>query len=145
MLLISFSTIFLLCRFLNAFRSFRFHSHIKLPTKPTQSGDMVSKICTLDTKSLTRLFSVNGKDDSNRSLDSKINKIKDEIANLKIELSDTTNEKERILIRQEIVEKEKQIVEKEKRSVEKVKRSVEKEKQRTARVSSKSELIQTSQ
>ena len=125
MLLISFSTIFLLCRFLNAFRSFRFHSHIKLPTKPTLSGDMVSKTITLDTKSLTRLFSnspasVNGKDDSNRSL----KKIQDEIANLKIELSNTTNEQERILIRQQIVEKEQQL---------------------TAVLSSTGELIQTSQ
>jgi hypothetical protein len=113
MLLISFSTIFLLCgcSFLNAFR---FHSHIKLATKPTQSGDMVSKFFTLDTKLLTRLFSnlpasVNGKDDSIRSLDSKIKKIEDKIANLQIELSYTTNEQERILIRQRIVEKEKQL------------------------------------
>lgn len=131
MILISYSTIFLLCgcSFLNMFRSFRFQSHIKLPTKPTQSGDMVSKKITLDTKSLTRLFSnlrasVNGKDDSFRSLDSEIKKIEDEIANLNKELSDTINEQERILIRQQIVEKEKQI---------------------TAVRSSTGELIQTSQ
>ena len=145
MILISYSTIFLLCgcSFLNMFRSFRFQSHIKLPTKPTQSGDMVSKKITLDTKSLTRLFSklrasVNGKDDSIRSLDSEIKKIEDEIANLNKEianvnkeianlnkeLSDTINEQERILIHQQIVENKKQL---------------------TAVRSSTGELIQTSQ
>ena len=113
MLLITFSAIFLLCgcSFLNGFRSIRFHSNIKLPTKPTQSGDMVSKKIAFDhSKSLTRLFSnlpasVNDEDDSNsiRSFYSKIKKIEDEIANLNIELSDTTNEQERILIRQEML------------------------------------------
>ena len=123
MIFISYSTIFLLCgcSFLNMFRSFRFQSHIKLPTKPTQSGDMVSKKIALDTKSLTRLFSnlrasVNGKDDSIRIIDSEINKIEDEvanlnkeIANLNKELSDTINEQERILIHQQIVENKKQL------------------------------------
>ena len=108
--------IFLLCGCL-LLKAFRFPSHTKLLTNPTQSGDMVSKIFTLNTKSLTRLFfnlraSVNGKDESIRSLKSEINKLKDEIANLKIELSTMTNQQERILIRQlaqQIVEIEKQI------------------------------------
>ena len=121
MLLITFSAIFLLCgcSFLNGFRSIRFHSNIKLPTKPTQSGDMVSKKFALDTNTLTRLFSnlpasVNDEDDSNsiRSFYSKIKKIEDEIANLNIELSDTTNEQERILIRQEmlLIEQERTLI-----------------------------------
>ena len=115
MSLISFSTIFLLwgCLFLKAF-PFTFPSHTKLLTNPTQSGDMVSKIFTLNTKSLTRLFSnlrasVNGKDDSICSLKSEIKKLEDEIANLKIELSTMTNQQERLLIRQQIVLKEKRL------------------------------------
>ena len=155
MSLISFSTIFLLCGCL-FLKAFRFPSHTKLLTNPTQSGDMVS-IFFLKSSLTTRLFSnlpasVNGEDDSIRSLDSKIKKIEDgianlkieianlkiEIANLKIELSDTTNEQERILIRQQVVDKEQQIVEKEKQIV-------EKEKQLTAVLLSTGELIQTSQ
>ena len=135
MSLISFSTIFLLCGCL-FLKAFRFPSHTKLFTNPTQSGDMVSKFFTLDTKSLTRLFSnlpasVNGKDDSIRSLKSEIKKLKDEIANLKIELSTMTNEQERILIRQQIVLIEKQIA--------------EKLKQQTAVLSLTGKLIQTCQ
>ena len=148
MSLISFSTIFLLCGCL-FLKAFRFPSHTKLLTNPTQSGDMVSNFF-LKSSLTTRLFSnlpasVNGEDDSIRSLDSKIKKIEDgianlkiEIANLKIELSDTTNEQERILIRQQVVDKEQQIVEKEKQIV-------EKEKQLTAVLLSTGELIQTSQ
>ena len=146
MLLILFSTIFLLCgcSFLDGFRSFRFRSHIKLPTtKPTQSGDMVSKFCILDTKSMTRLFSnlpasVNDEDDSIRSLDSEIKKSKDRIVKLKIELSDTTNEQERILIRQQIVQIQLQIVQIQLQII-------EIEKQITAVISSTGVFIQTSQ
>ena len=143
MSLISFSTILLLCGclFFKAF-PFTFPSHTKLLTNPIQSGDMVSNFFTLDKKSSIRLFSilpasVNGKDDSIRSLkseikklkDEKIKKLEDEITNLKNELSTITIEQDRILIRQQIVETGKQLT--------------EKEKQLTALLSSTGKLIQT--
>ena len=140
--------IFLLCGCL-LLKAFRFPSHTKLLTNPTQSGDMVSNFFTLDKKSSIRLLSIlpasmNGKDDSIRSLKPEIKKLEDEITNLKIELSTITNEQERILIRQQIVEKEKQLTEARKQLTEKEKQlTAEKIMQQTALLSSTGKLIQT--